>query len=112
MFPIVNTDELEPNKDFTLLNQRFLYFTLGFSQKFDIKKRSYFFRGSFSPTIYSFGEKNTENGKNYTGNKFILFLSTSLSKHWGVQVFYKRHSFSGAGTLNIDRYGLGINYSF
>jgi hypothetical protein len=111
-FPIINTDELEPNKDFTLLQQRFLYLTFGLSQKIVIKEKPFLLKGSFSPTLYSFGEKNTINNKNYHGYKFILFLSTPLTKYLGLQMFYKKHSLSGAGDLSLDRYGLGVNYSF
>lgn len=112
MFPIINTDELAPNKDFTLLHQRLLYFTFGISQKFLLKERPFLLKGSLSPTLYSFGDKNTVNNKNYRGHKFILFLTTPLTKYWGLQVFYKKHTLSEAGELSLDRYGVGVNYSY
>ena len=111
-FPIINTDELIPNEDFTLLEQRLLYLTLGLSQKILVKEWPFLLKGSFSPTLYSFGKKNTVNNKRYRGHKFIMFLTTPLTKNWGLQVFYKKHTLYGAGDLSFDRYGIGINFSY
>ncbi len=108
-FSTFNTDDLINGASIDTRNQLLSFATVGFNRLFMPGGKPFLFKVS-----YSFGTSGSSNadGKEFKGDKYMLYLNYKLFSKVLVHALFKHHSLTGPTDLSITRYGGGIGWSF
>ena len=88
-----------------------LYAALGAAKSFKVYKRSLLLKFGLGYRALGSDEKSATSSESYSGYKYIFFVHYNIYKKYSMNLFYKKHIFSGPTDLSISRYGFGLNYS-
>ncbi|TNE98471.1 MAG: hypothetical protein EP326_09800 [Deltaproteobacteria bacterium] len=108
-FSTFNTDDLITGASIDTRTQLLSFATVGFNKIFMPFGKPFLFKAS-----YSFGVSGSSDasGKEFTGDKYMLYLSYKIFSQVMIHALFKHHSLSGPTELAITRYGAGIGWSF
>lgn len=102
------------NQEKILLDQNaVLYGTIGFSKLVHLFRSPFFTKLSFSQSISSKNEPNSEGistKEDYSGYKFLWYVNKKLNDKFYIHTLFKYHSMTGPSELTTLRLGVGMGY--
>jgi len=114
-FSSINTNEANLNNQLYFDQHLFTYLTVGLTGTFNIFKKSFFNKFSFSHSLLtSLQSENadTQTEDNFSGFKFMYYLNTNITKRFFAHSLVKYHVISGPSSIRSYRIGLGFGYKF
>lgn len=112
-FSTYNVDELLNNQSLSTREHALTYITGGLSKLFMIGEKRFLLKGSLSKTVISTSSRpSLISDKNFSGQKYIVFLNYFHDQNWALNAFIKQHFLTGPTDLTITRIGGGISYRF
>jgi hypothetical protein len=107
-----NARELPEGAPIVVRKNKLFYVTAGLGKGIEYSHYVFLLRGSVSKTIYTTTSSLVPTDK-FAGYKGIVTLSFKDNKSpWIFNLFYKGHLLSGPTDLIINRFGIGMGFSF
>lgn len=105
-------DQIADGSNPEAVANKMTFATAGFSKLFKLWDYTFLTKISWSPVITSTSSGNYINDEEFSGYKYLLFLTYLRDRNWNYSFLYKQHILSGPTNLTITRIGLGFGYRF
>ena len=112
-FSSFNLENITVRNTVSVDNNSAIYLTAGLNFR-PAFARKLMFKTSISKSLITNNSSaaNATREVDISGYKILFFVNYMLNEKWSTHAMFKSHNFSGDNELSINRFGLGVGYSF
>ncbi|WP_156979691.1 hypothetical protein [Bacteriovorax sp. BAL6_X] len=110
-FNTFNIDELVTNSEIAFDKNSVIYFTLGIQKNFNVYRKNVLLKISYSYSMFSSSSSSSEDYE-FSGSKLMVYSAMNIYNKFFMHALFKMHNMTGPSDLVVNRFGLGVGYSF